>query len=138
MDGRRLSLECLAVAAIVVAAYLLVRGSALFLVGSYSDDGVYVALGKAVAEGSGYRLIYLVGAPVAVKYPPGLPVLLAIPWALGGTLAAVRATVGILNPLACGTAAAAIWCIGRRDLSISPGPLAVAALGPFFLDHAIQ
>jgi hypothetical protein len=90
--------ECLGVFAVVVAAYLLLRGSALFLVGAFNDDGAYVMLGKSLADGSGYRLTYLVGAPVAVKYPPGLPALLAIPWALGGTLAAVRATVGILKP----------------------------------------
>ena len=130
--------ECLGVFAVVVAAYLLLRGSALFLVGAFNDDGAYVMLGKSLADGTGYHLTYLVGAPVAVKYPPGLPALLAIPWALGGTLAAVRATVGILNPIACGVAAAVIWWIGRRDLALSPGPLAVAALGPFFLDQAIQ
>jgi len=121
-----------------VAAYLFLRGAALFLVGSFSDDGAYVMLGKSIADGTGYHLTYLVGSPVAVKFPPGLPALLAIPWALGGTLAAVRATVGILNPLVCGAAAAVIWLIGRRELSLSPGPLAVAALGPFFLDHAMQ
>ena len=137
-SSQRLLRECLGVVAAVVAIYLLLRGSALFLVGAFNDDGAYVTLGQALANGSGYHLTYLVGAPVAVKYPPGLPALLAIPWALGGTLAAVRATVGILNPLACGAAAAVIWWIGRRDLRLSPGPLAVAALGPFFLDTAIQ
>jgi len=137
-SSSRLLRECLGVAAAVVGAYLLLRGSALFLVGAFNDDGAYVTLGQALADGSGYRLTYLVGAPVAVKYPPGLPALLAIPWALGGTLAAVRATVGILNPLACGAAAAVIWWIGRRDLALAPAPLAVAALGPFFLDAAIQ
>ncbi|MGH7520643.1 MAG: hypothetical protein ACREMI_05150 [Gemmatimonadales bacterium] len=121
-----------------MAAYLLLRGSALFLVGAFNDDGAYVMLGKSIAEGTGYHLTYLVGSPVAVKYPPGLPALLAIPWALGGTLTAVRATVGILNPLACGAAAAVIWWIGRRDLALAPAPLAVAAIGPFLLDHAIQ
>jgi hypothetical protein len=95
-------------------------------------------LGKSLADGTGYRLMYLVGAPVAVKFPPGLPALLAIPWALGGTLAAVRATVGVLNPIVCGAAAAIIWRIGRRDLALSPTPLAIAALGPFLLDQAIQ
>lgn len=95
-------------------------------------------IGKAIADGAGYRLPYLIDSPVAMKYPPGLPALLAIPWALGGTLAAVRTTVAILNPLVCGLAAALIWWIGRRQLALSPGPLAVAAIGPFFLDASIQ
>jgi len=135
---RRLLRECLVAAAAVVVVHLLLRGSALFLVGAFNDDGAYVALGKAISDGIGYRLPYLVGAPVAVKYPPGLPVLLAIPWTLGGSLAAVRATVTVLNPLVCGVAGAVIWWIGRRDLALSPAPLGVFALGPLLLDSAIQ
>jgi hypothetical protein len=130
--------ECLVVFVVVVVAYLLLRNSDLFLVGAFNDDGVYVLLGKSLARGTGYRLTYLVGAPIAVKFPPGLPALLAIPWALGGTLGAVRATVDILNPLSCGGAAALIWLIGRRDLSLSRFPLAVAAIGPFLLEQSIQ
>ncbi|MEX2110963.1 MAG: hypothetical protein WD802_10190 [Gemmatimonadaceae bacterium] len=130
--------ECLVVFAAVVGAYVFLRGSGLFFVGAFNDDGAYTMLGKSLADGKGYRLPYLLGDPVAVKYPPGLPALLAIPWALGGTLAAVRATIGILNPIVCGLAAAVIWWIGRRDLALSRGPLAVAAIGPFLLDAAIQ
>lgn len=65
--------ECLGVFAAVVAAYLLLRSSALFLVGAFNDDGAYVMLGKSLADGTGYRLMYLVGAPVAVKSPPVSP-----------------------------------------------------------------
>jgi hypothetical protein len=130
--------ESLVVLIAVVAGYFLLRHSELFLVGAFNDDGAYAMLGKAIADGSGYRLTYLPGDPVAVKYPPGLPALLAIPWALGGTLAAVRAMVGILNPLVCGLAAALIWWTGRRHLGLSPAIIAVAALGPLFLDSAIQ
>lgn len=137
-SSQRLLRESLAVFAAVVATHLLLRASALFLVGAFNDDGAYVMLGKSIADGTGYHLTYLVGSPVAVKYPPALPALLAIPWALGGTLAAVRATVAILNPLACGAAAAVVWSIGRRDLGLSPAPLAVAAIGPFLLDQAIH
>jgi hypothetical protein len=130
--------ESLVVFVAVVAGYLLLRDSALFMVGAFNDDGAYAMLAKSLADGSGYRLTYLPGDPVAVKYPPGLPALLAIPWALGGTLAAVRATVGILSPLVCGVAAALIWWTGRRHLGLSAGAVAVAALGPMFLDSAIQ
>jgi hypothetical protein len=130
--------ESLVVFVAVIAGYLLLRDSALFLVGAFNDDGAYTMLGKSIADGSGYRLTYLPGDPVAVKYPPGLPALLAIPWALGGTLAAVRTTVAILNPLVCGLAAALIWWTGRRHLGLSAGAIAVAALGPLFLDSAIQ
>ena len=130
--------ESLIVLIVVVGGYLLLRHSALFLVGAFNDDGAYAMLGKSIADGSGYRLTYLPGDPVAVKYPPGLPALLAIPWAVGGTLAAVRATVAALSPIVCGVAAALIWWTGRRHLGLSAGAIAVAALGPLFLDSAIQ
>jgi len=50
------------------------------LVGVFYDDGIYLALGKSLAEGHGYRHLYLPGAPRAVHYPPLYPVLLAALW----------------------------------------------------------
>lgn len=136
--NRRLLVEALAVALAVGAIHVLFRLSAGFLVGALNDDGVYVVLGKAIAQGEGYRSIHLVGAPVQVRYPPGLPLLLAVPWALGGSLGAVRATVAVLNLLATAAAAGLVWWIGRRRLGVSPLPLAVCAASPFVLDGTIQ
>src|SRR5438876_9977787 len=90
--------EPLVIAGLVFVAHLVLRAADRILVGAFNDDGAYVALGQALAGGVGYRLIYLVGDPVAVKYPPGLPLLIAVPWKLFGTLAGVRATIGLLNP----------------------------------------
>jgi len=135
---RRLLAEAVIVALVIAALHLLFRLSAGFLVGALNDDGVYVVLGKAIAQGDGYRSIHLVGAPVQVRYPPGLPLLLAIPWALWGTLGAVRGTVAVLNLLATATAAGLVWWIGRRRLGVGPVPLAVCAASPFVLDGTIQ
>jgi hypothetical protein len=46
-------------------------------VGLMVDDGAYVVLGKAIAEGQGYRLV---SSPVAVlpSCPPGFPLLLSL------------------------------------------------------------
>lgn len=63
-----------AVAAVV--AVLMPRA----MVGVFYDDGVYLALAKSLAEGHGYRLLYLPGAPAAVHYPPLYPALLAALW----------------------------------------------------------
>jgi hypothetical protein len=136
--SRRVVVEAAGVAAGVVVLHLLFRLSGAFLFGVYDDDGVYVALGKAIAQGAGYRSIHLVGAPLQMRYPPGLPLLLSIPWALGGSLDAVRATVAVVNVLVTAGAAAVIWWIGRRELSLSPLPLAVCAVSPFVLDATIQ
>src|SRR5207253_582436 len=130
--------EPLLVAGLVVLAHVALRAAGRILIGAFNDDGAYVALGQALAGGIGYRLIYLVGDPVAVKYPPGLPLLIAVPWKLFGTLPIVRATIGLLNPLASGAAAGIIWWIGRRRLDAAPAVLGLCALGPFFLDAVIQ
>src|SRR2546422_245843 len=130
--------EPLLVAGVVFLAHVALRAAGRILIGAFNDDGAYVALGQALAGGIGYRLIYLVGDPVAVKYPPGLPLLIAVPWKLFGTLPIVRATIGLLNPLASGAAAGMIWWIGRRKLGAAPAVLALCAIGPFFLDAVIQ
>ena len=52
------------------------------LVGVFYDDGIYLTLARSLAEGHGYRLPYLPGAPAAVHYPFGYPVFLAGLWRL--------------------------------------------------------
>lgn len=49
-------------------------------VGAYEDDAIYTLLAKALAEGDGYRMINLPGAPHATHYPPGYPFLLSVLW----------------------------------------------------------
>lgn len=137
-DGARVLREAIYVAVAIGALHVLLRLSSGFLFGVFDDDGVYVSLGKAIAEGAGYRSIHLVGAPLQLRFPPGLPLLLAIPWALGGTLAAVRATVAVANVVVVSGSGGLIWWIGRRQLGIGPWPLAVCALSPLLLDPAIQ
>src|SRR2546422_357261 len=136
--SRRAVIEAAGVGLVVVVAHLLLRLSGAFAVGALNDDGVYVALGKAIAEGDGYRSIYLAGAPLHLRYPPGFPLLLALPWALGGTLAAVRATVAALHPLVAGAAAGLVWWTGRRQLELARASLALCAVAPFLLDPLIQ
>lgn len=42
------------------------------------DAGVYYVLGTSLAEGKGYRLGNEPGAPLAIQYPPALPVFVAL------------------------------------------------------------
>jgi 4-amino-4-deoxy-L-arabinose transferase-like glycosyltransferase len=41
------------------------------------DNARYLMLGKSLAEGKGYRDLYLPDAPVHTQYPPGFPLILA-------------------------------------------------------------
>jgi len=79
------------------------------MVGSFNDDGVYVVLGKSLAEGAGYRSLLLPGAAVHAKYPPGLPPVLALFWRLGGTLDNVVVLAQFANIVVVGAAAALSW-----------------------------
>jgi hypothetical protein len=135
---RRFAGEAAAVMFIVIVLQLLFRWSGTFLFGAYDDDGVYVVLGKAIAQGAGYRSIHLVGAPEQVRFPPGLPLLLAIPWAMGGSLQAVRVAVAIVQPIVIGCAGGLIWWVGRRHLNLNPFSLAICAVSPLLLEPAIQ
>src|SRR2546430_15675041 len=90
--------EPLVIAGLVFVAHLVLRAADRILVGAFNDDGAYVALGQALAGGMGYRLIYLVGDPVAVEYPPRPPPPVAGPSKVFGAPPGVRATRGVLDP----------------------------------------
>lgn len=49
-------------------------------VGVYNDDGVYLLIGKAIADGEGLRYAGAVGSLPAPKFPPLYPLLLAAVW----------------------------------------------------------
>ncbi|MEW5916587.1 MAG: hypothetical protein AB1762_09285, partial [Gemmatimonadota bacterium] len=52
-------------------------------VGVFQDDGAYVVLAKALAQGDGYRYISLPNAPGATHFPPLYPLFLAGLWKIG-------------------------------------------------------
>lgn len=62
----------------VFAVSLWAQPSAL--VGVFYDDGIYVVLAKALAEGEGYRYLHLPGAPPGVHYPILYPAVLSFLW----------------------------------------------------------
>jgi hypothetical protein len=44
---------------------------------TFGDNAIYMILGKSLADGTGYRNIYLPNAPVHTQFPPGFPLMLA-------------------------------------------------------------
>ena len=65
--------------------------------GVWHDDGIYVMVGKSLAQGDGLRYTGVVGAPAAVKFPPLYPGLLAVLWMVMGGIGAVTLVAEILN-----------------------------------------
>jgi hypothetical protein len=102
------------------------------------DDGVYLSLGKALADGEGYRSVYAVGAPVHLKYPPALPLVHSLLWRVRGDLAFVHAAALLLSLVATACTAGILWWIARARLEL-PAPLAaVLVVGPFLLEGSVQ
>jgi hypothetical protein len=69
--------------ALALALVLLVLGgwrTVPRVTGVFHDDAIYVITAKALAEGHGYRLINLPGAPRQTKYPILYPAMLAVIW----------------------------------------------------------
>lgn len=106
-------------------------------VGAMNDDGIYVTLGRAIAEGRGYRSTYLPGDPVQVRYPPALPAVLAVLWRVGGSLETVTDLALALNAVLLAGAAALLYWLGRTRLALHPALAILFAVGPFFLDAAL-
>ncbi|OYV67368.1 MAG: hypothetical protein B7Z72_09750, partial [Gemmatimonadetes bacterium 21-71-4] len=108
------------------------------LPGAFNDDGVYLALGRALSAGAGYRSTYLVGAPLQVKYPPGLPALLAVLWEFAKSPGQVQSLATAINIGACATAAGILWWIGRVSLGIPAVLVAAFTILPLMFDPAVQ
>lgn len=138
VEGRSPLFEALGVASFVAVAYLLFRTAPALAAGAFSDDGVYLALGKALAEGSGYRSLYAVGEPVHMKYPPALPAVYAVLWTLRSDLAWVHGAALMLSLFSMASVAGMLWWLARARLALHPLVAAVLVVGPIFLEGSIQ
>ena len=72
------------------------------LVGVFYDDGIYLSLARALAEGHGYHLLYLPGAPAGVHYPFLYPLFLAGLWKLAPSFPANVAVFKAANAVLLG------------------------------------
>jgi hypothetical protein len=129
--GRWPAAAGLAVAAVVAAQ---LNGA---LVGVFFDDGVYLALARSLAEGHGYHLLYLPGAPGAVHYPFLYPLFLAALWRLGPAFPASLPLLKLSNAVLLGLFAALLVAylrprvgLGRRTWPLALVVVAAATALP--------
>jgi len=94
-----------AAAGLVVAAVVAANLTGA-LAGVFYDDGIYVALAKSLAEGHGFRLLYLPGQPAAVRYPFLYPLFLAALWKVAPAFPASVAVFKAANAVLMGIFAA--------------------------------
>ncbi len=87
------------------------------LVGVNYDDGIYALLGKALAEGDGYRLTFVPVDLPAIKYPPVYPVSLVPFWVLADSREAALTGMKLANGIYIGIAAAfCLMLLGDRRI----------------------
>ena len=130
--------EALLVALAVGAAHVALRADPVDSLGVLYDDTVYLALGKAIAEGDGFRSIHLVGAPVHAKFPPGLPLLHAAAWRACGELACVARAAAMLSAASLAAAAGLLWWYGRAVLGNGLAAMLALAGAPWLLHDAVR
>lgn len=107
-----------AVGAILFLAGLLVWSP--FPAGVWHDDGVYVLLGRALAEGEGLRYVGVSGAPPAPKFPPLYPLTVAGLWGFLSEVGRVATAAGLLNLAFLAGAGALFARLLHRHLGASP------------------
>lgn len=104
--------------------------------GVWHDDGVYLLLGRALAEGEGLRYLGVSGAPPAPKFPPLFPAVLAGVWKLvpefpGNTPYFQMVNLGILV-----VAGALFYGYARRALGL-PVPVALSGTAVAWLSPGL-
>lgn len=91
-----------------------------FPAGIWHDDGVYVLLGRALAEGEGLSYLGVSGTPPAPKFPPLYPLTLAGLWGLFSDVGPVTTAAGLLNLAFLAAAGALFARLLHRRLGASP------------------
>lgn len=115
-----------AVAAAVLAVILVAVSAQP--VGVFWDDGVYLITAKALAAGEGYRFVHLPGAPPAVHYPPGWPLLLAAVWSVVPDYPANLTIFRLINPVLAALGAGLACAYAARRLALPPIAAAVVVV----------
>src|SRR6266478_264625 len=104
--------------------------------GILQDDGLYLIGGKALAHGSGYRILSLPGEPYQTKYPPLYPLLLSGAWRMNLSYPLNLPVALMLSWLSLPVVVllAYLWCVRQRfPIPVTWLVVALFALNPYVL-----
>lgn len=119
--------------AVLLGSFLIVDGVS----GAYHDDGIYVTVAKAIAQGDGYRLIHLPDAPVQTKYPFLYPAILAVIWKISpsfpGNLLLMQWVSLLSGAIAAGLSYLYLIRFGYCSRGVAAAAVALSVTLPSFL-----
>lgn len=114
------------IVAVVALIYILRLDD---VAGLMLDDAWYIILGKALAQGDGFRLISSAATPILPSVPPGFPALLAIVFAFNPAFPGNLVWMKLISVAAVAATAAMLWFdwTRHRGLSAANATLLVVA-----------
>lgn len=112
----------------VFAATSVILSIGPWPVGVFQDDGIYVILAKALANGDGYRYTNIPGAPNATHYPPLYPAFLAVLWKVYPSFPENVTLFKFANAVFVGGAAALFYVLAHRIVGLTKSVAAITAI----------
>lgn len=100
-------------------------------IGVFFDDGLYLLIAKAVAEGQGLVYPQLPGHPPAIHYPPAFPLLLAALWRIAPPFPDSVVWFKLVNPVLLALAAMLAFRVARSALGWPTVAAAAVVLAGF-------
>ena len=116
---------------IVTAAVALALGVFAmnpFPIGAFHDDARYLLLARSIAQGTGYRFVFVPGQPAGTHFPPAFPLLLSLLWRIAPAFPASVTLFKLLNALTLPVAALAAFAFARARGGLAPWAAAGVAL----------
>src|ERR1019366_5056821 len=97
-------------------------------IGAFHDDARYLLLARSIAEGTGYRFVFVPGAPAGTHFPPAFPLVLAALWKVAPAFPASVTLFKLLNALLLALAAFAAFVFARARAGLASWTAAGVAL----------
>ncbi len=116
------------VATVAVALALGVFAMNALPIGAFHDDARYLLLARSIAQGTGYRFVFVPGSPAGTHFPPAFPLLLAALWKIAPAFPASVTLFKLLNAVMLAVAAAATFVFARGRGGLRPWAAAAVAL----------
>lgn len=89
-------------------------------IGVFHDDARYLLLARSIAQGTGYRFVFVPGLPAGTHFPPAFPLVLAALWKVAPAFPASVIFFKLLNAFMLALAALMTYVFARARAGLGP------------------